>query len=63
MSSSRCDEPADTLDRAYSEIRRIQHAARSGKPIDKPRWPLLIMRTPKGWTGPTATHGKQLLNK
>ncbi|CAE6415216.1 unnamed protein product [Rhizoctonia solani] len=32
--------------------RKIQQAARSGKPIVKPRWPLIIMRTPKGMTGP-----------
>lgn len=32
---------------ALSEIRNIQKAARSGKPIMKPRWPMLILRTPK----------------
>jgi xylulose-5-phosphate/fructose-6-phosphate phosphoketolase len=32
---------------AVDEIHKIQHAARSGKPILKPRWPLLILRTPK----------------
>jgi xylulose-5-phosphate/fructose-6-phosphate phosphoketolase len=35
------------LEWAVSEIRRIQIAARSGKPIMKPRWPLIILRTPK----------------
>ncbi len=39
------------LDWAYHEIRRIQQAARSGKPISKPRWPVLLMRSLKGWTG------------
>ncbi|GAA5902138.1 hypothetical protein JCM5296_006613 [Sporobolomyces johnsonii] len=53
---------AASMDWAYSEIRKIQKAARSGKPIDKPRWPLLILRSPKGWTGPPSEHGKQLLN-
>ncbi|KAJ1303423.1 hypothetical protein OPQ81_011614 [Rhizoctonia solani] len=43
---------AVSMEWAYSEIRKIQQAARSGKPIDKPRWPLIIMRTPKGMTGP-----------
>ncbi|OJJ51642.1 hypothetical protein ASPZODRAFT_156487 [Penicilliopsis zonata CBS 506.65] len=43
---------------AVREIRKIQHAARSGKPITKPRWPLLIMRTPKGWSGPKKLHGE-----
>lgn len=32
---------------AVEEIQKIQHAARSGKPILKPRWPMLILRTPK----------------
>ncbi|GAA6008849.1 hypothetical protein JCM10207_001746 [Rhodosporidiobolus poonsookiae] len=53
---------AASLDWAYAEIRKIQQAARSGKPIDKPRWPMLILRSPKGWTGPASEHGKQLLN-
>ncbi|KAL8280858.1 hypothetical protein RQP46_006862 [Phenoliferia psychrophenolica] len=53
---------AATFDWAYSEIRRIQHAARSGKPLDKPRWPLIILTSPKGWTGPSSTKGLQLLN-
>ncbi|ORY89749.1 phosphoketolase [Leucosporidium creatinivorum] len=56
------EDMAVTFDWAYAEIRKIQEAARSGKPIDKPRWPLIIMRTPKGWTGPLADHGTQLLN-
>ncbi|KAF1834214.1 D-xylulose 5-phosphate/D-fructose 6-phosphate phosphoketolase [Decorospora gaudefroyi] len=43
---------ANSLEWAISEIRRIQHAARSGKPIMKPQWPVIILRTPKGWSGP-----------
>ncbi|KAK5093291.1 hypothetical protein LTR70_005007 [Exophiala xenobiotica] len=43
---------------ALSEIRRIQKAARDGKPIFKPRWPVLILRTPKGWSGPKKVHGE-----
>ncbi|KAF8606930.1 phosphoketolase [Ceratobasidium sp. AG-I] len=43
---------AVSMEWAYDEIRKIQKAARSGKPITKPRWPLIIMRTPKGMTGP-----------
>ncbi|HLH62234.1 MAG TPA: phosphoketolase family protein [Ktedonobacteraceae bacterium] len=38
------------LDWAYHEIRHIQEAARSGNPIEKPRWPVLLMRSLKGWT-------------
>lgn len=47
-----------SMDWALAEIRRIQNAARSGKPIMKPRWPILIMRTPKGWGGPVKVHGE-----
>lgn len=43
---------------ALGEIKKIQKAARTGKPILKPRWPVLIMRTPKGWTGPQKVHGE-----
>ncbi|KZP31650.1 D-xylulose 5-phosphate/D-fructose 6-phosphate phosphoketolase [Athelia psychrophila] len=49
---------AGSMEWALGEIRRIQRAARSGQPIVKPRWPVLIMRTPKGWTGPKEVHGK-----
>ncbi|KAK4334960.1 hypothetical protein RTBOTA2_003703 [Rhodotorula toruloides] len=57
------EDMAASLDWAYTEIRKIQKAARSGgKPIDKPRWPMIILRSPKGWTGPSSEHGKQLLN-
>ncbi|SGY13351.1 BQ5605_C010g05842 [Microbotryum silenes-dioicae] len=42
---------AVSIDWAYSEIRRIQKAARSGQPLQKPRWPLLILRSPKGESG------------
>ena len=47
-----------SMEWALSEIRRIQKAARSGQPIVKPRWPVLIMRTPKGWSGPKKVHGE-----
>ncbi|KAJ6018860.1 hypothetical protein N7499_009958 [Penicillium canescens] len=42
---------------AIKEIHKIQKAARSGKPILKPRWPMLILRTPKGWSGPKQLRG------
>lgn len=40
-----------SMDWAYHEICRIQQAARSGERIAQPRWPMLILRSPKGWTG------------
>ena len=50
---------AATLDAAMAEIRRIQKAARSGAAATRPRWPLIILRTPKGWTGPKEVDGKK----
>lgn len=47
-----------SMEWALDEIHRIQKAARSGKPIMKPRWPVLIMRTPKGWGAPKKVHGE-----
>jgi xylulose-5-phosphate/fructose-6-phosphate phosphoketolase len=46
-----------SLEWALFEIKRIQRAARAGNPITKPRWPVLILRTPKGWSGPKKVHG------
>jgi xylulose-5-phosphate/fructose-6-phosphate phosphoketolase len=48
------------LDWAYHEIRRIQQAARSGQPIAKPRWPVLLMRSLKGWTGIKEVDGEPI---
>ena len=48
---------AETLDRCYAAIRRIQSEARAGGEAGLPRWPLIILRTPKGWTGPKMLHG------
>lgn len=49
---------SSTLEWALSEIRKIQGAARSGKSIVKPRWPMIVLRTPKGWTGPKKVDGQ-----
>lgn len=49
---------AGAMEWALGEISRIQHAARSGNPIVKPRWPMLILRTPKGWSCPKELHGE-----
>ncbi|KAI9726623.1 MAG: hypothetical protein M1828_000990 [Chrysothrix sp. TS-e1954] len=49
---------AASMEWALREINRIQQAARSGEPIMKPRWPVLIMRTPKGWSGPKKVDGE-----
>lgn len=47
-----------SMEWALAEIHRIQKAARSGNPIMKPRWPVLILRTPKGWGAPKKVHGE-----
>lgn len=48
---------AATMKWAVIEIQKIQKAARSGKPIPKPRWPMIFLDTPKGWTGPRFVGG------
>jgi xylulose-5-phosphate/fructose-6-phosphate phosphoketolase len=49
---------ARTLDAVVEEIHSIQNAARSGKSTGLPEWPMIIFRTPKGWTGPKIVDGK-----
>ncbi|MEU4567612.1 phosphoketolase family protein [Micromonospora sp. NPDC023956] len=51
---------AATLDRAVDEITAIQRRARSGEAVGRPRWPMIVLRTPKGWTGPGVVDGKQV---
>jgi xylulose-5-phosphate/fructose-6-phosphate phosphoketolase len=46
------------LDWAYDEIRRTQVHAPSGRAEEQPHWPMLILRTPKGWTCPKTVDGK-----
>lgn len=48
---------AHTLDEVISEIKTIQHNARVGGDTARPRWPMIILRTPKGWTGPKEVDG------
>jgi xylulose-5-phosphate/fructose-6-phosphate phosphoketolase len=49
---------AATLDRALDEIGRVQRRARSSGEAARPRWPMIVLRTPKGWTGPTEVDGQ-----
>lgn len=50
---------AAALDGAHAEILAIQHAARTGgaDTTGTPRWPAIVLRTPKGWTGPREVDG------
>ncbi len=49
---------AGTLDTVIGEIRRIQREARTQGFRGRPAWPMIVLRTPKGWTGPKAVDGK-----
>ena len=49
---------AATLESVIAEIRVIQEDARSNGSHNRPRWPMIILRTPKGWTGPKFVDGK-----
>src|SRR5688500_13436420 len=48
---------AATLDACYDRIRQIQQEARAQGVTDRPRWPAIVLRTPKGWTGPAVVDG------
>jgi xylulose-5-phosphate/fructose-6-phosphate phosphoketolase len=61
------DEPADVhrqlaaaLDDAFDQIAAIQRAAREDGQTGRPLWPMIILRTPKGWTGPREVDGKKV---
>ena len=51
-------ELAATLDACLAEIRRIQADARENGTGERPRWPMIVLRTPKGWTGPKEVDGQ-----
>src|SRR3954454_15432028 len=53
---------AATLDEIVDEIRAIQHDARSRKSTGRPVWPMIVLRSPKGWTGPKVVDGKPVEN-
>ncbi len=48
---------AGTLDRIVGEIKHTQKEARTKGFTERPRWPMIIFRTPKGWTGPKVVDG------
>ncbi len=61
------DEPLDVhrqmieaFDSAYARIREIQRRAREENDLTLPRWPLIVLKTPKGWTGPKVVDGKPM---
>jgi len=50
---------AATLERVVADIRKVQADARAGRTSERPRWPMIILRTPKGWTGPREVDRKK----
>ena len=51
---------AGTLDTIVEEIKQIQYEARTNGFTKRPQWPMIILRTPKGWTGPKVVDGLQV---
>jgi len=51
---------AATLERAIEEVRRIQAHARAHNDATRPRWPMIVLKSPKGWTGPGVVDGLQV---
>jgi len=51
---------AATLDQIIGEIAAIKRDARENGNLDRPQWPMLVLRTPKGWTGPKEIEGKKV---
>jgi xylulose-5-phosphate/fructose-6-phosphate phosphoketolase len=53
---------AGTIEAAIAEIRAAQHVARHTNDAARPRWPMIVLRSPKGWTGPKVVNGHQVEN-
>jgi len=51
---------ASTLEKAIESIRQIQSNARNKNDTTRPRWPMIVLRSPKGWTGPKVVDGLQI---
>jgi xylulose-5-phosphate/fructose-6-phosphate phosphoketolase len=50
---------AGTLDTCIESIQRIQRAAREQASLERPRWPMIVLASPKGWTGPKIVNGRK----
>lgn len=51
---------AETMDVVIEEIKAIQKNARENNDPERPVWPMIVLRTPKGWTGPKVVDGQQI---
>jgi xylulose-5-phosphate/fructose-6-phosphate phosphoketolase len=54
------EKMARTLDETLDRISAIQALARGGQMKSRPRWPMIVLRSPKGWTGPKEVDGKKV---
>ncbi len=53
---------AITMDKVVEEIKQIQNNARAKNDPTRPKWPMIVLNTPKGWTGPKVVDGKSIEN-
>ena len=51
---------AEAMDQAVEKIKAIQENARKNNDPERPKWPMIVLRTPKGWTGPKVVDGQQI---
>ncbi|MFY7696376.1 MAG: phosphoketolase, partial [Cyanobium sp.] len=51
---------ADAMDTAIARIHAIRQQARDGGPVERPTWPMIVLRSPKGWSGPKAVGEKKM---
>ncbi|MGD1851028.1 MAG: phosphoketolase, partial [Cyanophyceae cyanobacterium] len=51
---------AATMEECVGKIREVQQQAREGGKVERPRWPMIVLRSPKGWTGPQEVDGKKV---
>jgi xylulose-5-phosphate/fructose-6-phosphate phosphoketolase len=54
------NQMANALNRSMELIDGVQRRARAGERVMQPRWPMIVLRTPKGWTGPKEIDGKKV---
>ncbi|GAB2968903.1 phosphoketolase family protein [Frigoribacterium salinisoli] len=54
------EQMAAALDTAFARIDELQHAARVEGSDERPHWPMIVLRTPKGWTGPREVDGERV---
>jgi xylulose-5-phosphate/fructose-6-phosphate phosphoketolase len=51
---------ATVMNKAIADIRRVQTSARTTNTATRPRWPMIVLKSPKGWTGPKVVDGLQI---